>query len=158
MELDTKLHFLIVNDSSHIQRVIVALLKEIGYLRVSEASDGAMALRAIKTAAALGNPVQFIITDCAMPFLDGVDMIRILRAEPQMNEIPILMITESASKDNVLTAHNAGADGYLVRPFNARKFHTQIESLLIAKGVKLAPVSLKSFRPFLRGKLDVLDS
>lgn len=66
--MDTKLHFLVVNDSAHIQHVIVSLLKEIGFIRVSEAIDGVMALRAIKTAASLGTPVQFIITDCAMQF------------------------------------------------------------------------------------------
>lgn len=152
--VDTKLHFLVVNDSAHIQHVIVSLLKEIGYIRVSEAVDGVMALRTIKTAASLGTPVQFIITDCAMPFMDGVNMIREIRAEPDINDVPILMVTETASKEDVITALDAGADSYVVRPFNATNFRSKVEALLVAKGLKPASVSIKSFRSFLRSAGD----
>ncbi len=152
--MDTKLHFLVVNDSPHIQHVIVSLLKELGYIKVSEASDGQMAVRAIKSAAAIGNPVKFVITDCAMPFMDGLDLIRALRGMPETKGAPILMATEEASKDSVLSAQQAGADSYLVRPFKANSLRAKIDSLLVEKGLKQPGVSLKSFRPFLRPKPD----
>lgn len=156
--MDTKLHFLVVNDSPYIQHVIVSLLKEVGYIRVSEAIDGVMALRAIKTASSMGTPVQFIITDGAMPIMDGVDMIRQIRAEPTMHDAPILMMTENASKEDVIAAHDAGVNGYVVRPFNVANMRNKIETLLIAKGLKQANVSMKSFRPFLRSATEELSA
>ncbi|MES2073840.1 MAG: response regulator [Pseudomonadota bacterium] len=150
--MDTKLHFLVVNDSPLLQQVMVSLLKEIGYLKVSEAIDGQMALRAIKTAAAVGNPVKFMITDCAMPFMDGLELIRTIRGAPEMKGVPILVVTEEATKDNVLAALQAGADGYVVRPFKATSLRGKVESLLVKRGLKEAEVSLKSFRPFLRDR------
>jgi two-component system, chemotaxis family, chemotaxis protein CheY len=145
--MDTKLHFLIVNDSPHLQHVIASLLKEIGYIKVSEALDGKMALRAIQNAAAVGNPVQFVITDCAMPFMSGLELIRVIRSLPVMHGVAIMMVTEDASQDNVLSAREAGADAYVVRPFTAESFRQKIDAILIEKGLREPPVSLKSFRP-----------
>jgi len=150
--MDSKLHFLVVNDSPHVQHVIVSLLKEIGYIKVSEASDGEMAIRAIKSAAAIRNPVNFLITDYAMPHMDGINLMQAIRHMPEMQDIPILIATEDASKEDVLAAYQAGANGYLVAPFKVANFRSKIESLLISKGLKLPDVSLKSFRPFLRNK------
>lgn len=152
--VDKKLHFLVVNDSPHIQHVIVSLLKEIGFLRMSEASNGEMALRAIKLAISVGNPIKFIITDCAMPFMDGIELIRAIRNESEMFNVPILMVTEHASVQSVLSAHEAGADAFIVRPFSANSFRNKVESLLVSKGLKESTVSMKSFRPFLRSHSD----
>ncbi|HTD05913.1 response regulator [Undibacterium sp.] len=156
--MDTKLHFLVVNESPLIQQVIVSLLKEIGYIKVSEAMDGKMALRALKSAAAVGNPVNFVITDSAMPFMNGLELIRAIRDAPEMKDVPILMVTEEATKDDVIAAQQAGADAYIVRPFRAANLRNKVQSLLISKGLKEAEVSLKSFRPFLRTKTDADES
>ena len=132
MQID--LHFLIVNDSVPMRHVVMHLLKELGYRKISEAVDGAMALRACKNAKLVGAPVDFIITDCDMPVMNGLDLIRAIRASADSAELPILMVTPQASRDNILAAAEAGTDGYIVRPFNANALERKLESILAAKG------------------------
>ena len=97
LSMDAKLHFLVVNHSPQIRHIVVALLKELGYIKVSEANDGQMALRSIRTAKIVGAPINFVITDFAMPVMNGFDLTRAVRNNPDMSKIPILMITLEAT-------------------------------------------------------------
>ena len=134
--MNTKIHFLVVNDSDVMQKVIVALLKEIGYVRVSEADDGKTALRTMETAKSIGSPIDFVITDCAMPEMNGLEMIRAIRSDPYANRIPILMVTAEAKQENIVAAADAGVDSYLVKPFRADTLRKKIEGLLVERGLK----------------------
>lgn len=145
--MDAKLHFLVVNDSPQIRRIVVALLKELGYIKVSEANDGQMALRSIKTAKRVGAPINFVITDFAMPVMNGFDMIRAVRSNPDMSNIPVLMITIEATPEHILAAAEVGVDSYLVRPFKAASLKTKVDALLLHKGLKEPEIDYGSFRP-----------
>lgn len=145
--MDTKIHFLVVNDSSVMQKVIVALLKEVGYLKISEADDGEMALRSLKAAKTIGSPVDFIITDCAMPVMNGLELIRAVRNQDEAGDIPILMLTAEAKTENIVAAIDAGADSYLIRPFKAASLGKKIEQLLASKGLKNAANMPLGFDP-----------
>ena len=129
----TDLHFLVVNDSLPMRRVMTHLLKELGYARISEAGDGAMALRTIKTARVVGAPITFVITDCAMPVMNGLDLIRTIRATPGQTDLPILMVTPEAKRENIVAAAEAGTDSYIVRPFNANALDRKIDKVLKKK-------------------------
>ena len=133
--LQSELHFLVVNDVGHMRHVIVSLLRELGYIKVSEAEDGEMALRSFKLARSVGAPINFVITDCAMPFMDGLSLIRSIRSKPEMHELPILMVTGEATRHNILAAAEAGADGYIVRPFKAAILRAKIDGVLAKKGM-----------------------
>ena len=124
------LHLLIVNDDAVARRLLVQLLKEVGYIKVSEAADGEMALRSFKAARAIGAPIDFVITDCAMPLMDGLDLIREIRQDAQLRSIPVLMVNAVATTDTILRAAKAGVDGYLVKPFTSAKLGHKIEQLL----------------------------
>ena len=126
-------HFLVVDDDPNIRVVLIALLKEIGYIKVSEAEHGEMALRAFKTAMSVGAPIEFVITDCEMPFMNGLSLIRSIRQDAETCEVPILMISPRATKENILAAAEAGADDYIVRPFNASSLRKKLESVLATK-------------------------
>ena len=128
-------HFLVVNDALPMRHVVTHLLKELGYRKISEAVDGAMALRACKNASIVGAPITFIITDCAMPIMNGLDLIRTIRATPGLADLPILMVTPHASKENILAAAEAGTDGYIVRPFNANALRRKLDEILKIKGL-----------------------
>ncbi len=128
-------HFLVVNDALPMRHVVTHLLKELGYRKISEAVDGAMALRACKNAKAVGAPVTFIITDCAMPIMNGLDLIRSIRSTPGMADLPILMVTPHASKEDIMAAAEAGTDGYIVRPFNANALGRKLDEILKVKGL-----------------------
>ena len=124
------LHFLLTSDSEPTSRVIVQLLRELGYMKVSEANDGAMAMRTFKNARTVGAPITFLITDCAMPLMDGLELMRTVRADEQLRAVPMLMVTADATREHILEAANAGADDYLVKPFNSDKLKQKIDLLL----------------------------
>jgi two-component system chemotaxis response regulator CheY len=130
--MDTKTHFLVVNDEATKRRIIVALLKELNFIRVSEASDGDHALKAFHHAKSMNVPIEFLITGCKMPFVNGLELIRALRAQETMRHLPVLMITDAATRENIIDAVEAGADGYLVRPFRSSQLLKKIESIQAA--------------------------
>lgn len=131
----TNLHFLVVNDSLPMRQVVVHLLKELGYRKISEAIDGAMAIRAFKNAQVVSAPIGFVITDCAMPVMNGLELIRTIRATPDLADLPVLMVTPQASRENILAAVEAGTDGYIVRPFNANALGRKLDKILVQKGL-----------------------
>jgi two-component system chemotaxis response regulator CheY len=127
--MNMALHFLVVSDQRIFRHLLVALLKEIGFVKISEAANGEMALRAIKTTRIVGAPVELIITDCAMPLMDGLDLIRSIRQNPDSTHLPILMCTSRANRENILAAAKAGVDDYIVRPFSAASLLRKLEKM-----------------------------
>lgn len=111
---DPKTKFLIVDDFSTMRRIVRNLLKELGYSNVDEAEDGAMALAKLRS-----EQFDFVITDWNMPVMDGLTMLQNIRADAALSKIPVLMVTAEAKKENIIAAAQAGANGYVVKPFTA---------------------------------------
>jgi two-component system chemotaxis response regulator CheY len=109
-----KLKFLVVDDFSTMRRIVRNLLKELGYVNADEAEDGAVALQKLK-----GGGFDFVVTDWNMPNMDGLQLIQAVRADPALKHLPVLMITAEAKKENIIQAAQAGASGYIVKPFTA---------------------------------------
>jgi len=129
-------HFLVVDDISSMRRVIGALLKEqLRNVRISEAADGKSALQMLKAAEADGKPFDFVLTDCNMPNMDGISLLKAIREEAALQHLPVLMVTAEATRDTILAAAKAGADGYIVKPFNADTLRTKLYQIL-AKRIK----------------------
>jgi two-component system chemotaxis response regulator CheY len=106
--------FLIVDDFMTMRRILRNLLKELGHLNVDEAEDGHIALNKLKN-----NNFDFVICDWNMPKMDGLAMLKAIRAEPTTAHIPVLMVTAEAKRENIIEAAQAGASGYIVKPFTA---------------------------------------
>lgn len=106
--------FLIVDDFPTMRRIVKNLLRELGYSNVDEAEDGAMALGKLQN----GN-FEFVISDWNMPVMDGITLLHNLRADPALAELPVLMVTAEAKRENIMAAAAAGANGYIVKPFTA---------------------------------------
>lgn len=109
-----KLKFLVVDDFSTMRRIVRNLLKELGYVNADEAEDGAAALQKLK-----GGGFDFVVTDWNMPNMDGLQLLQAVRADPALKHLPVLMITAEAKKENIIQAAQAGASGYIVKPFTA---------------------------------------
>jgi len=109
---DTK--FLLVDDFSTMRRIVRNLLKELGYNNIEEAEDGVVALNKLKN-----GYFEFVISDWNMPNMDGLQLLQQVRANPELNHLPFLMVTAEAKKENIIAAANAGANGYIVKPFTA---------------------------------------
>ena len=110
----SKIKFLVVDDFSTMRRIVRNLLKELGYTNVDEAEDGAIALQKLKA-----GQFDFIVSDWNMPNMDGLTMLQQIRADPALSKIPVLMVTAEAKKENIIAAAQAGANGYVVKPFTA---------------------------------------
>src|SRR3954469_12143649 len=113
-DADKNLRFLVVDDFSTMRRIIRNLLKELGFGNVEEAEDGAIALQKLKTA-----PFDFVISDWNMPNMDGLTLLQSIRADAGLKALPVLMVTAEAKKENIIAAAQAGASGYVVKPFTA---------------------------------------
>ncbi|MBK9019107.1 MAG: chemotaxis response regulator CheY [Sulfuritalea sp.] len=110
----SKLKFLVVDDFSTMRRIVRNLLKELGYANADEAEDGAVALQRLKAGG-----IDFIVTDWNMPNMDGLALLQAVRADPALKHLPVLMITAEAKRENIIQAAQAGASGYIVKPFTA---------------------------------------
>jgi two-component system chemotaxis response regulator CheY len=106
--------FLVVDDFSTMRRIVRNLLKELGYTNVDEAEDGSMALTKLRS-----EQFDFVISDWNMPIMDGLTMLQNIRADAALSKLPVLMVTAEAKKENIIAAAQAGANGYVVKPFTA---------------------------------------
>ena len=121
---DPKTRFLVVDDFSTMRRIVRNLLKELGYANVDEAEDGAMALSKLKN-----ENFDFVISDWNMPNMDGLEMLKQIRADGGLNKLPVLMVTAEAKKENIIAAAQAGASGYVVKPFTAATLDEKLQKI-----------------------------
>ncbi|MDL1866671.1 chemotaxis protein CheY [Betaproteobacteria bacterium PRO4] len=122
---DKNLRFLVVDDFSTMRRIIRNLLKELGFNNVEEAEDGAMALKKLRDGG-----FDFVVSDWNMPNMDGLTMLQNVRADDTLKDIPVLMVTAEAKKENIIAAAQAGASGYIVKPFTAATLDEKLNKII----------------------------
>ena len=115
---------LTVDDSASIRQMVAFTLKSAGYT-VLEAADGNAGLNSAKS-----NPIDLILTDQNMPGMDGLTLIKALRALPQYRSTPILMLTTEAGDAMKQQGRAAGATGWLVKPFDPQKLLDVVKKVL----------------------------
>ena len=126
----TSLKFLVVDDFSTMRRIVRNLLKELGFTNVDEAEDGAVALGKLRE----GN-FEFVVSDWNMPNMDGLTLLQNVRADPKLKSLPFLMITAEAKKENIIAAAQAGASGYIVKPFTAATLQEKLDKIFEKMGI-----------------------
>ena len=117
--------FLVVDDFATMRRIVRNLLKESGITNVEEAEDGAAALNMLKA-----GKFDFVISDINMPNMNGFEMLRQIRAEPQLKTLPVLMVTAEAKKEDIINAAQIGASGYIVKPFTKAILEEKLGKIL----------------------------
>ena len=120
----SKIKFLVVDDFSTMRRIVRNLLKELGFTNVDEAEDGAVAWQKLQNGG-----FDFVVSDWNMPNMDGLTLLQTIRGDPNYKALPVLMITAEAKKENIIAAAQAGASGYIVKPFNAGKVLEALETV-----------------------------
>jgi len=113
--------FLVVDDFSTMRRILCNLLKELGFVNVHEAEDGADALAKLRR-----ERFDFVVTDWNMPNMSGIELLQAIRADARLKHLPVLMVTAEAKRDNIIMAAKAGASGYVVKPFTAAKLDEKL--------------------------------
>ncbi|MES1923801.1 chemotaxis response regulator CheY [Salinisphaera sp. T31B1] len=127
---DKNLSFLVVDDFSTMRRIVRNLLKELGYANVDEAEDGVEALEKLR-----GGGFDFVVSDWNMPNLDGLEMLKQIRADDALKALPVLMVTAEAKKENIIAAAQAGASGYVVKPFSAATLEEKLNKIFEKHGM-----------------------
>jgi two-component system chemotaxis response regulator CheY len=137
MTLDSSISVLIVDDASTMAHIIRNLLRQIGFKDVDEAAGGASALAKMKI-----KRYGLVISDWNMVPMSGIDLLRQVRADPGFGEIPFIMVTAESRREHVIEAKEAGANNYIIKPFNLQTLKAKIEAVLAEKAVSvLLPVN-----------------
>lgn len=122
MNKDMKI--LIVDDFSTMRRIIKNLLRDLGFNNTSEADDGQTAWPLLQS----GN-FDFLVTDWNMPGMDGLTLLKKVRADDKLSAMPILLVTAEAKREQIVEAAQAGVNGYVVKPFTAITLKEKIEKI-----------------------------
>lgn len=122
--LDLKLKILVVDDFSTMRRIVKNILRQIGYSNIDEAEDGNGALSKLRQ-----DKYDLVISDWNMPNMTGLDLLKAIRADGNLNGIPVLMVTAESKKENVVEAIKYGVNNYVVKPFTADILKVKIEKI-----------------------------
>ena len=125
MALDPSMPVLVVDDYKTMIRIIRNLLKQLGFNNVDEATDGSMALQKLRD-----KDYGLVISDWNMEPMTGIQLLREVRADSKLKNLPFIMITAESKTENVVAAKEAGVTNYIVKPFNAATLKTKLSSVL----------------------------
>ena len=115
---------LIVDDFSTMRRIIKNLLRDLGFTNTEEADDGLTALPMLQT-----GKFEFLVTDWNMPGMQGIDLLKAVRADEKLASIPVLMVTAEQKKEQIVEAAQAGVNGYIVKPFTANTLEEKLNKI-----------------------------
>ena len=124
MALDPSMPVLVVDDYSTMVRIIRNLLRQLGFADIDDASDGATALAKMQA-----KRYGLVISDWNMEPMTGFQLLREVRANPDLEQTPFIMVTAESKTENVIAAKQAGVNNYIVKPFNAQTLKAKIEAV-----------------------------
>lgn len=122
--------FLVVDDFSTMRRIIRNLLKELGFTNVEEAEDGVVALNKLQS-----GRFEFVVTDWNMPNMSGIQLLQNIRKDPLLKDLPVLLVTAEAKRENIVAAAQSGANGYIVKPFTATTLEEKLNRIFEKLGL-----------------------
>jgi len=127
MALDPSMPVLVVDDYGTMVRIIRNLLRQLGFQDVDDAADGTAALSKME-----GKKYGLVISDWNMEPMTGYELLKQVRANPETAQTPFIMITAESKTENVVAAKQAGANNYIIKPFNAETLKHKIEAVFTA--------------------------
>lgn len=121
---DLNMKILVVDDFSTMRRIVKSIVKQLGFNNIDEAEDGKQALEMLK-----GGKYGFVVSDWNMPNMTGIDLLRAIRADPELKDTPVLMVTAETEKQIVVDAIQAGVNNYIVKPFTPQVFEEKMNKI-----------------------------
>ena len=122
--MDKNMKILIVDDFSTMRRLIKNLLRDLGFNNTQEADDGSTALPMLQK-----GDFDFVVTDWNMPGMQGIDLLKAIRADDSLKHLPVLMVTAEAKREQIIAAAQAGVNGYVVKPFTAATLKEKLDKI-----------------------------
>jgi two-component system chemotaxis response regulator CheY len=123
---DAKARILIVDDMNTMRKLLGKVCQDLGFLDVTEAADGASAWQAVSRARP---PIELIISDWNMPRTSGLDLLKRVRSDSRYSKLPFVLVTAEAEEHQMLEAFDAGASGYVTKPFSAESLRLKLEQV-----------------------------
>ncbi len=117
---------LVVDDSSTMRRIIKNTLGRLGYKDILEAEDGLQAWNVLNE----NTDVEMLITDWNMPEMNGLELVKKVRADERFEDLPIIMVTTEGGKAEVITALKAGVNNYIVKPFTPQVLKEKLQAVM----------------------------
>jgi two-component system chemotaxis response regulator CheY len=124
MSVDLSMPVLVVDDYNTMVRIIRNLLRQVGFTNVDDANDGISALRRLHE-----KRYGLVISDWNMEPMTGYELLKEMRANPDLAAVPFIMITAESKTENVIAAKKAGVNNYIVKPFNAATLKSKIDAI-----------------------------
>lgn len=125
MAVDRNMRILVIDDAQTMRRIIVNLLRQLGFTNMVEADDGTTAWERLS-----GEHIDFIISDWNMPKMTGIELLKRVRESEKYKTTPFIMVTAEGKRENVITAVQAGVSNYIVKPFNAATLKEKISKVV----------------------------
>lgn len=124
--LETRI--LVIDDMPSIRDLVKNHLKAMGYKNIQEASDGEEGLRLLIQMNTPGHSIQLVISDWNMPHMKGIDLLKHVRSQAEWSNLPFVLLTSEAERDQVTEAVLSGASQYIVKPFSAKIFEDKLKT------------------------------
>ena len=124
MGIDTSMKVLVVDDFATMRRIVKGVLKQLGFNDIIEAEDGDIALKELQK-----EKVGLIVSDWNMPNMTGLDLLKAVKEDAKLKDIPFLMVTAEGQKENVVQAVQAGVSNYIVKPFTPETFNQKLQKI-----------------------------
>ncbi len=125
--LDTRI--LIVDDMTMMRSLIKSQLRQIGFSKFYEANDGQKALGILDQTHRSGNPIQLVFADWDMPIMSGIDLLKVLKGNPQFKDTPFILVTAEGEPARVKEAISLGVSNFVRKPFSAAILLEKIENV-----------------------------
>ena len=123
---DPKTHILVVDDMLTMRKLVIKSCKEMGFTEFTEAKDGREAWDKLSTSKP---PIGLIISDWNMPNASGLDLLKRVRGETRFKQVPFVLVTAEAEKEQIFAAVKAGVSGYIVKPFTTDILKEKFEAI-----------------------------
>ena len=128
MAVDLNMQILIVDDYKTMLRIIRNLMKQLGFNNVDEATDGSAALQKLRE-----KRYGLIISDWNMDPMSGLQLLKEVRLDAKLKDVPFIMVTAESKSENIIAAKDAGVSNYIVKPFTAAILKSKIDTVLAGR-------------------------
>jgi two-component system chemotaxis response regulator CheY len=125
MAVDKEIPILIVDDYKTMLRILRGLLSQLGFRNIEEATDGKTALAKLRN-----DDFGLVISDWGMEPMDGLQLLKTIRADEKLKRIPFIMVASDSKPDDVMKAKQAGVSNFILKPFNADTLKNKLTSVL----------------------------
>lgn len=125
MAVDKNMRILVIDDFQTMRRIVINLLRQLGFSNVVEAGDGVEGFEKLET-----NEIDLIVSDWNMPNMTGFELLKKVRADERFAKLPFIMVTAEGKRENVIAAVQAGVSNYVVKPFNAATLKEKMQKVI----------------------------